>query len=82
VLSRLFRRLFLEGLDALHKAGRLTFLGDLAPPADKRAFDAALAPLRVPIRHPLFDPIRPTRGHVPISPHGGLYETPSLCGSA
>ena len=46
VLSRLFRRLFLEGLDALHKAGRLTFLGDLAPLADKRAFDAALAPLR------------------------------------
>ena len=46
VLSRLFRRLFLEGLDALHKAGRLTFLGDLAPLADQRAFDAALAPLR------------------------------------
>src|SRR5260370_21036032 len=46
VLSRLFRRLFLNGLAALHKAGRLTFLGDLAPLADKRAFDAALAPLR------------------------------------
>jgi Putative transposase/Transposase zinc-binding domain len=46
VLSRLFRRLFLEGLDVLHKAGRLAFLGDLAPLADKCAFDAALAPLR------------------------------------
>jgi hypothetical protein len=46
VLSRLFRRLFLEGLDALHKAGRLVFLGDLASLADQRAFDAALAPLR------------------------------------
>ena len=46
VLSRLFRRLFLEGLAALHAAGRLTFLGDLAPLADKCAFDAALAPLR------------------------------------
>jgi hypothetical protein len=46
VLSRLFRRLFLGGLDALHKAGRLAFLGDLAPLADQRAFDAALAPLR------------------------------------
>ena len=46
VLSRLFRRLFLEGLAALHAAGRLAFLGDLAPLADKRAFDAALAPLR------------------------------------
>jgi len=45
VLSRLFRRLFLEGLRALHKAGRLAFFGDLAPLAEKRAFDAALAPL-------------------------------------
>ena len=46
VLSRLFRRLFLEGLAALHEAGRLAFFGDLAPLVDKRAFDAALAPLR------------------------------------
>jgi Putative transposase/Transposase zinc-binding domain len=46
VLSRLFRRLFLEGIAALHAAGRLTFFGDLAPLADKPAFDAALAPLR------------------------------------
>ena len=46
VLSRLFRRLFLEGLAALHTAGRLSFFGDLAPLADKSAFDAALAPLR------------------------------------
>ena len=40
VLSRLFRGLFLEGLKALHKAGRLALL------AENRAFDAALAPLR------------------------------------
>ena len=46
VLSRLFRRLFLEGLAALHEVGRLAFFGDLAKLADKRAFDAALAPLR------------------------------------
>ena len=46
VLSRLFRRLFLEGLAALHSAGRLTFFGDLAQLAEKHAFDAALAPLR------------------------------------
>jgi len=46
VLSRLFRRLFLDGLAALHAAGRLAFLGDLAPLADKRGLDAALAPLR------------------------------------
>jgi hypothetical protein len=46
VLSRLFRRLFLEGLAALHAAGRLVFLGDLAPLGEKSAFDTALAPLR------------------------------------
>ena len=46
VLSRLFRRLFLDGLAALNSAGRLAFLGDLASLADKSAFDAALAPLR------------------------------------
>jgi hypothetical protein len=27
-------------------------------------------------------PIRPTRRHTAISPHGGLYAMPSLCGSA
>ena len=46
VLSRLFRRLFLDGLAALHKAGRLVLLGGLAPLAETDAFDAALAPLR------------------------------------
>jgi len=46
VLSRLFRRLFLDGLAALQKANRLVFFGDLAPLADQRAFDAALAPSR------------------------------------
>ena len=45
VLSRLFRRLFLEGLAALRDAGRLAFFGDLAPLAVKDAFDAALARL-------------------------------------
>ena len=46
VLSRLFRRLFLEGLAALHAASHLAFFGELAPLADKSVFDAALAPLR------------------------------------
>jgi len=46
VLSRLFRRLFLEGLKALNEAGKLAFFGGLARLADKDAFDAALAPLR------------------------------------
>src|SRR6202012_1004515 len=35
-----------DGLAALHAAGRLAFLGDLAPLAEKCALDAALAPLR------------------------------------
>src|SRR6266567_3002385 len=33
-------------------------------------------------RHHLIDPIRPTRGHIAISPRSGLYAMPSLCGSA
>ncbi len=46
VLSRLFRRLFLEKLVAAHRAGRLSFFGDHAPLADTQAFAAYLAPLR------------------------------------
>ncbi|NDV53920.1 IS91 family transposase [Salipiger sp. PrR003] len=46
VLSRLFRRLFLDGLSALHRAGKLSFFGDLAHLADPAAFAASLAPLR------------------------------------
>jgi hypothetical protein len=46
VLSRLFRRLFLEGLAALKAAGRLAFFGDLSALSDDNAFAAALAPLR------------------------------------
>ena len=46
VLSRLFRRLFLEGLARLHKASKLRFFGDLAKLADPNTFAAHLAPLR------------------------------------
>ena len=46
VLSRLFRRLFLEGLVALHKAGGLQFFGELEGLADPAVFAAWLAPLR------------------------------------
>ncbi|MET4292408.1 hypothetical protein ABIB06_002113 [Bradyrhizobium sp. LB8.2] len=46
VLSRLFRRLFLEKLMASHAAGRLHFFGNHAPLADAQAFAAYLAPLR------------------------------------
>lgn len=46
VLSRLFRRLFLDRLAAAHAEGRLVFFGDLAGLADRAAFAARLAPLR------------------------------------
>jgi hypothetical protein len=46
VLSRLFRRLFLEQLVAAHEAGRLQFFGALAELADTTAFAAFLAPLQ------------------------------------
>jgi hypothetical protein len=46
VLSRLFRRLFLEKLAAAHHAGSLHFFGDHAPLAEPAAFTAYLAPLR------------------------------------
>ena len=46
VLSRLFRRLFLERLTMAHEAGRLHFFGDHAPLAQRHAFAAYLTPLR------------------------------------
>jgi Putative transposase/Transposase zinc-binding domain len=46
VLSRLFRRLFLEKLIAVHKAGHLKFFGGHVALADTKAFAAYLAPLR------------------------------------
>ena len=46
VLSRLFRRLVLEGLIAAFDAGRLHFFTALSGLNDKAAFAAALAPLR------------------------------------
>jgi len=46
VLSRLFRRFFLEGLIRLHKAGKLKFFGKLSKLADPDTFAAHLSPLR------------------------------------
>jgi Putative transposase/Transposase zinc-binding domain len=46
VLSRLFRRLFLDKFAAAHAAGRLNFFGDHAALAATQAFTAYLAPLR------------------------------------
>jgi len=46
VLSRLFRRLFLDRLMAAHQAGRLKFFGAHAPLAEREAFASYLAPSR------------------------------------
>ena len=46
VLSRLFRRLFLEKLVAAHQAGQLQFFSNHAPLSEAQAFAAYLAPLR------------------------------------
>ena len=46
VLSRLFRRRFLEELQRLHQGGKLRFFGEQAGLADTRAFKAWLTPLR------------------------------------
>ena len=46
VLSRLFRRRFLEGLQALHEAGRLQFFGEHAALQDAKVFSEWMTPLR------------------------------------
>src|SRR6266576_2294611 len=43
ILSKLFRRLFLEKLAATHVAGRLRFFGEYAHLADAQVFEAFLA---------------------------------------
>jgi hypothetical protein len=61
VLSRLFRRLFLEKLREAFAAGKLAFFGALAQLADARVFDRSLAKLRrvewvVYAKRPFADP--------------------------
>lgn len=46
VLGKLFRRLFLTRLLALHDTSRLTLLGSMAHFIDRRAFQRHLAPVR------------------------------------
>nr|WP_313809034.1 IS91 family transposase [Sphingobium sp.] len=46
VLGKLFRRLFLTRLTALHDTGRLAFFGAMADVADRRTFLRHLAPVR------------------------------------
>jgi len=80
VLGKLFRRLFLTKLIALHDAGKLAFFGAFALLADRRAFLRHLAPVRnkrcrvdggvaAPIPH------RPGRADFP---HPVLHERGSL----
>ena len=45
VLSRLYRRLILEGLTKLHKAGKLHFFGEHAGLVERAVFDTFLQPL-------------------------------------
>jgi hypothetical protein len=71
VLSRLFRRLFLEGLVKLHRDDRLSFFGDHAGLADRSAFDAFLEPLRSTewVVHPALPHACPPQGpasHPPL----------------
>jgi hypothetical protein len=61
VLSRLFRRLFLRKLSALHKAGQLSFFGKHSALAERKAFATYLAPLHqidwyVDLRRPFAGP--------------------------
>ncbi|MER9559812.1 IS91 family transposase [Mesorhizobium sp. M0323] len=46
ILGKLFRRLFLTRLVALHEAGRLSFFGSIAHLIKRRAFLRHLAPIR------------------------------------
>jgi hypothetical protein len=46
VLSRLFRRRFLEELEAIHRRGQLRFFGEYAELNDMAAFAGWLAPMR------------------------------------
>ena len=46
VLSRLFRRLFLDGLAKLHAAGQLQFFGNITGLGEPAAFAKYLSPLR------------------------------------
>ncbi len=46
VLGKLFRRLFLTRLVALHEAGRLSFFGSIANLTERRAFLRHLSPVR------------------------------------
>ena len=81
VLSRLFRRRFLEALDQLHRSGRLQFFGEHAALADARAFAAWLAPLQqcewvVYAKRPFAGPAAVLALPVALHPPGGDLQQP------
>ena len=68
VLSRLFRRRFLEELQQAHGRGQLQFFGEYAGSADAAAFAEWLAPLReVRMGRLCQAPVRGTRGGARLS---------------
>ncbi len=82
VLGALFRRLFLEGLAALHKTAKLAFHGALAHLTDPRAFARHLAPVRR--KRWSSTPSRPSRGQRPSWPtcRATLNASPSRPGAS
>jgi hypothetical protein len=71
VLSRLFRRLFLNGLVAAFDAGQLQFFGDLAALKERDAFLAHLAPSRT--RERVFYAKRPFAGPAQVLAYLARY---------
>ena len=78
VLSRLFRRRFLEELQQAHRGGQLQFFGEDAGLSDPRAFTQWLAPLREANGSLCQTPVCRAGGHarlpVPLHPSRGDLE--------
>jgi hypothetical protein len=79
VLSRLFRRLFLEGLVQAFEAGQLQFFTSLESLRDRTAFFAYLAPVReaewvVYAKRPFAGPEQVARLRRPLHPSSGHLE--------
>jgi hypothetical protein len=77
-LLRLFHALTVFGLVEQPELGHFRLTA--RAPLHAAWATEALARVRVILSRSVI--IRPTRGRIPISPHGGLYAMPSLCGSA
>jgi hypothetical protein len=81
VLSRLFRRLFLDQLVSAFEAGHLQFFAALEPLRDRAAFLQYLAPVResewvVYAKRPFAGPEQVARLRRPLHPPGGPLQQP------